>query len=136
MIRPAAEATLPPSTTLCRSRGAGARGPVAQLTMAIVAPAVRRAAGRYAARVERSGSHRGEPEPARDRHWGRVPRGGPVAELAKEVVAPAIRRAARGYPTGMPDPGTERREAQPARDRGRTRAVPWGRRGPVAEMAE
>src|SRR2546429_2797988 len=66
------------------------RGLVAELAVAVVAPAIGGARGRDPTRVVVAGAHRGEAHAAHQEHGGQSVSRGPVAELAEEILAPAI----------------------------------------------
>src|SRR5207253_3126001 len=109
------------------------RGPVAELTVTIVAPAIGGARGRDPAGVRAAGAHRGEAHAARHEPRGPPPAGrGPVAELAFAVEAPAIGAARGRDPAAVDAAGAHRGEAHAARHEHRARPVS---RGSVAELA-
>jgi hypothetical protein len=92
-------------------RRAGRGRPVSKFAELVVSPAVRRATGCHAARVESAGADGGEGVPAQNQHRRSAVGRRATAQLTVTVVAPAICRSA-GRPTarGVSEPGAGSRE--------------------------
>src|SRR2546421_7248522 len=113
MIRRPPRSTLFPYTTLFRSHKRRARlvgrGTVADLAMAVQAPAIGGACGRDPAGVESTGTHCDEAHAAghraaREALAGLLPGNG-VTELAVAIESPAVGSARGRDAAGVEDPG-------------------------------
>ena len=88
------------------------RGPVAELAVEVIAPAIGGARGRDPAGVGSTGAQGRDAHAARHKPGAHSQSHGPVAELAVTVVAPAIDGARSRDPAGVAPAGAHRGEGQ------------------------
>src|SRR5439155_1187507 len=116
-----------PESTRHRERHTAARSAVArlescggaELTAAVIPPAIHGVVDRHTAGEVEPRADRAERQPARDGDGRRRGARRATAQLARAIVAPAVGSAVVGERAGVAEPGGECPKVQPARDRDR-----------------